>query len=75
VSVELTSRGRARWTRAVASSREHRRRTGLATVYAIVLDGTIVATPFANDLRLEKRTLVLTGFTKAGARLVVRKLA
>jgi hypothetical protein len=74
VDVRLSKRGAAAWKRLAAAARRHTARTGLQSVYAIVVDGAIVATPFANDLRVSRGTLALTGFTRSGARLAARRL-
>src|SRR5262249_42348935 len=62
VSVELSPRGLAAWKRLAAAIKQQTARSGLSPVYAVVLDGTILATPYANELSLKNGTLVLTGF-------------
>jgi hypothetical protein len=74
VSVALTARGQARWKRLAAQARRSAARSGLPPVYAVVVDGSILALPFANELRVRKGTLSLVGFTKAGAKLAVQSL-
>jgi hypothetical protein len=74
VSVRLTPRGAARVRRLLRSASSQKARTGLPPVYAVVLDGTISATPLATDLRAHGSTLELAGFTRGDARRAVRLL-
>jgi hypothetical protein len=74
LSVELSARGRTAWKRVAAAIKQQTARSGLPPVYAVVLDGTILATPYANELRLKGSTLELTGFEKAAAKRAARLL-
>jgi hypothetical protein len=74
VSVSLTAHGQARWQRIAGAAKRYAVRTGLPPVYAIVVEGSILAAPFANELHAGKGTLMLTGFTQAGARRAAKTL-
>ena len=75
VSVALTPAGRSAWLRVAAAGRRYAARAGIQPVYAVVLNGTIAAVVYGNDLRLAGATLELAGFTKQAARTVDKSLS
>jgi hypothetical protein len=67
VEVTLTARGRTRWTSFSRQAARHLRTNGVPDVLAVVVDGSILAAPFANDVRARHGTLELVGFRRADA--------
>ena len=74
VKLTLTARGRTIWLQTSRAAAAKAKRTGLPVVYAVVIDGAIVALPFSSDVRQEAGTLELPGFTKTGAEKAARLL-
>jgi hypothetical protein len=67
VDLRLTARGQARWAAFDKIAVQSAKSSGVPDVLAVVVDGSILALPFANDVRHKHGTLELTGFTRAGA--------
>jgi hypothetical protein len=74
VALTLTTRGETRWSAFAKVADERRRANGVPDVLAVVVDGSILALPFANELRYGQGTLELTGFARAGARQAAKTL-
>jgi hypothetical protein len=67
VDLGLTARGQARWTAFSKIAAQSGKSSGVPDVLAVVVDGSILALPYANDVRHKHGTLELVGFTRAGA--------
>jgi len=67
VELRLSPGGRTRWAAFSRSAARHFRTSGVPDVLAVVVDGSIVAAPFASDVRAKGATLELVGFHRADA--------
>jgi hypothetical protein len=67
ITLTLTARGQARWAAVAKVASARMRKAGVPDVFAVVVDGSILAVPFASDLRYKVGTLELYGFERAGA--------
>jgi hypothetical protein len=67
VHLGLTRRGHARWTAFAQAADRHAKSNGVPDVLVVVVDGAILALPYASDVRHDRGTLVLDGFSRAGA--------
>jgi hypothetical protein len=67
VDLGLTARGKARWTRFSKIAAQRLRSSGFPDVLALVVNGEILAAPYANDVRYKNGTLELVGFRRAEA--------
>jgi hypothetical protein len=67
VDLSLSTRGRARWAAVSKSAARHFRSSGVPDVLAVVVAGSIVAAPFASDVRMKNGSLELVGFHRADA--------
>jgi hypothetical protein len=72
--VTLTGRGSARWAAFSRRAAARARARGLPDVFAVVVQGSVVATPFASDARHTAGTLELRGFSRAAAEQAARAL-
>jgi hypothetical protein len=75
VDVGLNTRGQARWTAFAKIAAQRRKSSGVPDVFVVVVNGSILALPYANDVHHKQGTLDLIGFTRAGARLMAKTLA
>jgi hypothetical protein len=67
VDLGLTARGRARWTAFDRLAKLRAKSTGFPDVLVVVVNGEILAVPYANDVRYKTGTLELVGFSRANA--------
>jgi hypothetical protein len=67
VTVRLTARGETRWKAFAKQAARNARSRGVPDLLIVVVDGAILAQPYASDLLLRSRTLELTGFSRSGA--------
>jgi hypothetical protein len=67
VDLGLSARGLSRWTAFSKLAAMRARSSGLPDIVAVVVDGEIVALPYANDVRHKNGTLELVGFSRAAA--------
>jgi hypothetical protein len=67
VDLGLTSRGQARWTAFSKIAGQRAKSSGVPDVLAVVIDGEILALPYANSVRYKGGTLELVGFHRAAA--------
>lgn len=74
LTVQLTKRGQSRWIAFSRVAAERAKRRGIPDVLVVVVDGQILAQPYANAFRRTRGTLELFGFTPAGARLAAKLL-
>jgi hypothetical protein len=67
VDLRLTARGLARWTAFSKIAAQGAKSSGFPDVLAVVVNGEILAVPYANDVRYKNGTLELVGFSRAAA--------
>jgi len=72
--LRLTARGLARWTALARAAHGRQRSLGVPDVFVVVVDGAIVAAPFANEIRAKGGSVELVGFHRADARLAAKLL-
>jgi hypothetical protein len=72
--VDLSAHGTARLTDFQRQAALSAKARGVPDVLVLVLDGTIVAQPLANQLKLVRHALEVPGLSRANARLVARQL-
>jgi hypothetical protein len=65
VDLGLTARGRTRWTAFSKISARRAKSSGFPDVLAAVVNGEILAVPYANNVRYKNGTLELVGFSRA----------
>ena len=71
----LTARGKSAWAAYARLAARRQHAAGVPDVLAVVVGGRVLATPFANQVRLSRSGLLtLPGFTRAEARAAVRSL-
>jgi preprotein translocase subunit SecD len=68
VHVQLTARGKSRWAAFSKAAVRHQRAQGVPDVFVVVVDGSVVAAPFASQVRAKDGSLELAGFHRADAR-------
>jgi hypothetical protein len=71
VELQLTAAGARRWAPEAAQLARDARKRGVPDVLVIAAGGQVVAAPVASDVFVTKRTLTLTGFTRAAAKAVL----
>ena len=74
VDLGLTDRGKARWTRFSKIAAQRLQLSGFPDVLVVVVNGEILAAPYANDVRYKNGTLELVGFSRAEARRAAKTL-
>ena len=74
VTLQLSARGAAAWASLDRAAFARGKRSGVPDVFAVVLDDTIYALPYATDAHQKGRSLELAGFTQAGARAAAKLL-
>jgi hypothetical protein len=74
VEVGLNARGQSRWTAFSKVAAQRAKSSGVPDVLVVVVNGSILALPYANDVRHKHGTLELVGFTRAGALLMAKTL-
>ena len=74
VDLGLTARGKARWTAFDKIASQRAKSTGFPDVLVVVVNGEILATPYANDVRYKNGALELVGFSRAEALLTAKTL-
>lgn len=74
VTVQLSARGVSAWAAVRRAALAREKRKGVPDVFAVVLDGTIHALPYAAAVHEQGRSLELGGFTRAGARAAAKLL-
>jgi hypothetical protein len=74
VDLGLTSRGAAQWTAFSKVAAQRATSTGFPDVLVVVVNGEILAVPYANDVRYKNGTLELVGFSRAAARRAAKTL-
>jgi hypothetical protein len=74
VDLGLTARGQARWTAFNKLAAQHKKSSGFPDVLVVVVNGEILASPYANDIRYKNGTLELVGFSRAEARRTAKTL-
>lgn len=67
VDLGLTTRGQARWTAFAKVAAQRAKSTGFPDVIVVVVNGEILAAPYANDVRYKNGALELVGFSRAEA--------
>jgi hypothetical protein len=67
VDLGLTARGLTRWTAFSKVAAQRARSSGFPDVLVVVVDGEILAAPYANDVRYKNGKLELVGFSRAAA--------
>jgi hypothetical protein len=67
VDLGLNARGRSRWTAFAKLAAQRAKSSGVPDVLVVVVEGSILALPYANDVRHKNGTVELVGFTRAGA--------
>jgi hypothetical protein len=67
VDLGLTSRGLTRWTAFTKVAAQRAKSTGFPDVLVVVVNGEILAVPYANDVRYKNGMLELVGFSRAAA--------
>jgi hypothetical protein len=67
VDLGLNARGRSRWTAFATLAARRAKSSGVPDVFVVVVEGSILALPYANDVRHKNGTVELVGFTRAGA--------
>jgi len=67
VDLGLTARGLVRWTAFSKVAARRARSSGFPDVLVVVVNGDILAAPYANDVRHKNGTLELVGFSRANA--------
>jgi hypothetical protein len=67
VDLGLNARGRSRWTAFAKLAAQRAKSSGVPDVFVVVVEGSILALPYANDVRHKNGTVELVGFTRAGA--------
>jgi hypothetical protein len=67
VDLGLSARGQARWTAFGKIAAQRAKSSGFPDVLAVVVNGEILAVPYANDVRYKNGTLELVGFSRAEA--------
>ena len=74
VDVGLNARGQSRWTAFSKVAAQRRKSSGVTDIFVVVVDGSILALPYANDVRHKDGTVELVGFTRAGALRMAKTL-
>jgi hypothetical protein len=67
VDLALTARGLVRWTAFSKIAAQRAKSSGFPDVLVVVVNGDILAAPYANDVRHKNGTLELVGFSRANA--------
>jgi hypothetical protein len=67
VDLGLTARGLVRWTAFSKVAAQRAKSSGFPDVLVVVVNGDILAAPYANDVRHKNGTLELVGFSRANA--------
>jgi hypothetical protein len=67
VDLGLSAGGQARWTAFDKLAKQRAKSTGFPDVLAVVVDGEILAVPYANNVRYKNGALELVGFSRAAA--------
>jgi hypothetical protein len=75
VDLGLTARGKARWTAFSKVAGQHAKSAGVTDVLVVVVDGEILALPYANDVRYKNGTLELVGFHRGAALRAAKALS
>ena len=75
VDVGLTARGQAHWTAFSKLARQRAKSSGVPDVLAVVVDGEILALPWASAVRYKNGTLELVGFYRAAALRAAKALS
>ena len=75
VDLGLTARGKLRWTAFDKLAKLRARSAGFPDVLAVVIEGEILAAPYANDVRYKNGTLELVGFSRAAALRAAKSLS
>jgi hypothetical protein len=75
VKLGLSARGQSRWRTYLRAAKRRDRQAGVPDVLAVVVDGRILAAPFANQLRLVGGRLDVPGFSRAEARAAAKSFS
>ena len=75
LTVRLTARGQARWLAFAKQASRNARLHGVPDLFLVVVDGAIVAQPYASDVSHKQGTLELMGFTRANAQKAAKTLS
>jgi hypothetical protein len=67
VDLGLSARGQARWTAFSKVARQRAKSSGVPDVLAVVVNGEILALPYASAVHYKNGTLELVGFYRAAA--------
>jgi hypothetical protein len=74
VHLRLTTRGKARWAAFAKTAARRARTQGVPDVFVVVVGGSVVAAPFANQIRAKGGSVELVGFHRADARRAAQLL-
>jgi hypothetical protein len=75
VDLGLTARGKTRWTAFERLAKLRAKSSGFPDVLAIVIDGQILAAPYANEVRYKNGALELVGFSRSAALRAAKALS
>jgi len=74
LTVRLSAKGQARWRAFAKQANRNAAMRGVPDLLLVVVDGTILAQPYASDVSHKQGTLELDGFTRANARKAAKTL-
>jgi hypothetical protein len=74
VTVRLTAGGETRWKGFAKEAARNARSRGVPDLLIVVVDGAVLAQPYASDVLLRSGRLELTGFSRSGAQKAAKTL-